>query len=67
MYARDRIVPRPRRESHRQLTNGDPLEQYRHDAGCQQEGCTARLSRYNPSTRCGAHKGWQDTAGRSYG
>lgn len=67
MYARDRIVPRARRESHRQLTNGDPLEQYPHDASCQHHDCTAKLSRYNPSPLCGVHKGWQDTASRSYG
>lgn len=67
MYARDRIVPRPRRESHRQLANGEPLEQYRRDRCCEQEGCSARLSRYNPSAVCSVHQGWQDVAGRSYG
>lgn len=67
MYARDRMVPRLRRESPRRLAPGEPLMQYQHDRECAQEGCAARLSRYNPSTRCGIHKGWQDTAGRSYG
>ncbi len=67
MYARDRIVPRPRRESHRQLANGEPLQQYGQARPCAHEGCTVRLSRYNPSDHCSLHKGWQDTATRSYG
>lgn len=67
VYARDRIVPRPRRESHRRLSNGEPLEQYQGDRYCRYEGCTVKLSRYNPSDCCGLHKGWVDTVTRSYG
>lgn len=67
VYARDRIVPRPRRESHRRLDNGEPLAQYAAGRCCAAEGCTARLSRYNPSETCSVHRGWVDTAGRSYG
>jgi len=67
VYARDRIVPRPRRESHRPLVNGDPIQQYRRGRSCEQDGCSARLSRYNPSAHCSLHQGWQDTASRSYG
>jgi hypothetical protein len=67
VYARDRIVPRPRRESPRRLSNGEPLEQFAGGRHCSHEGCSARLSRYNPSDRCSLHKGWLDTATRSYG
>lgn len=67
MYARDRIVPRPRRESHRRLSNGEPLQQFDRDRCCAVEGCTSRLSRYNPSNTCSVHRGWVDTATRSYG
>ena len=67
MYARDRIVPRPRRESHRALTNGEPLEQFATGRHCQVDDCTAKLSRYNPSITCSLHSGWVDPPGRSYG
>lgn len=67
MYARDRIVPRPRRESHRRLTNGSPVEQYALRRRCAHDGCTATLSRYNPSETCSVHEGWVDPASRSYG
>lgn len=67
MYARDRIVPRPRRESHRRLSNGEPLAQYDRNRHCTAEGCSSRLSRYNPSATCSVHRGWVDTVARSYG
>lgn len=67
MYARDRVVPRPRRESHRLLSNGQPLDQYAADRHCAAEGCTSKLSRYNPSETCSVHRGWVDTTARSYG
>jgi hypothetical protein len=25
---------------------------------CAEDGCTARLSRYNPARRCAIHQGW---------
>jgi hypothetical protein len=65
--ALDRPVPRPHRESHRYLATGERLEQFALDRQCKHEGCTARLSRYNPSDHCSAHQGWHDTAKRSYG
>jgi len=67
VYARDRIVPRPRRESHRALSNGTPLETFTDDRRCSHDGCGVRLSRYNPSDTCSVHRGWADTASRSYG
>lgn len=67
VYSRDRTVPRPRRESHRVLTSGDRMDQFDLGRLCVTEGCTTRLSRYNPSDHCGVHRGWADTAVRSYG
>lgn len=67
MYTRDRIVPRPRRESHRALASGERLEQFASGRRCAHEGCLARLSRYNPSDTCSLHQGWVDTHTRSYG
>ncbi len=67
MYARDRIVPRPRRESPRLLSSGAPLETFTGDRRCGRESCGVRLSRYNPSVTCSVHRGWADTASRSYG
>ena len=59
--ARDRVVPRPRRESSRALHTGDPLETYATGRRCAAEGCSAKLSRYNPSDTCSVHRGWVDT------
>jgi hypothetical protein len=67
VIARDRTVPRPRRESHRRLASGERLEQFALGRRCTHDGCVARLSRYNPSDKCGLHEGWHDTATRSYG
>lgn len=67
MYTRDRIVPRPRRESHRALASGERLEQFDPGRRCTRAGCGARLSRYNPSESCSLHQGWVDTNTRSYG
>lgn len=67
MYSRDRIVPRPHRESHRALVSGQRLQQFGPGRSCRHEGCSARLSRYNPSEVCGLHEGWHDTVTRSYG
>lgn len=67
MYSRDRIIPRPRRESHRRLASGERLQQFAMGRSCQHEECSARLSRYNPSDVCALHEGWHDTATRSYG
>ena len=42
------------------LTSGDPLENFGTTRHCTADGCTARLSRYNPASRCGVHRGWQE-------
>lgn len=65
MSASDRIVPRPRRESSRMISSGKPLELHGEQRHC--VVCSTRLSRYNPSTTCSLHAGWQDEATRSYG
>lgn len=65
MNARDRSVPRPHRESSRVLRSGEPLQCFARDRRCAAEGCTVRLSRYNPSDTCSLHEGWVDTRVRS--
>lgn len=65
MNARDRIVPRPRRESSRALHSGEPIESYARGRCCAVESCNARLSRYNPSDTCSVHRGWVDTRVRA--
>lgn len=52
----------PRQTSVRKLQSGAPLDQHRTDRTCAEEGCKARLSRYNPTERCGLHAGWRDPA-----
>ncbi len=65
MNARDRSVPRPRRESARSLTAGEPLQTFSLHRRCSAEGCNAELSRYNPSDTCSLHRGWIDTRERA--
>jgi hypothetical protein len=62
---RDRAVPRPRRETSRALPSGEPLETFAVNRRCTADGCTARLSRYNPSDTCAVHRGWVDTRVRA--
>jgi hypothetical protein len=43
------------------------LETFTADRRCGHETCDVKLSRYNPSDTCSVHRGWADTASRSYG
>lgn len=42
------------------LLGGERLEQKPAGRSCSADGCSARLSRYNPSDACGVHAGWRD-------
>ena len=42
------------------LVHGDAMETFTEHRVCGRDGCTARLSRYNPSDVCGEHRGWRD-------
>jgi hypothetical protein len=53
--------PVRRRESRAiPLLQGEPLDTFARHRVCKHDGCTARLSRYNPSDRCGEHRGWRE-------
>ena len=41
------------------LATGAPLENFGNQRRCDAEGCGSLLSRYNPATTCGAHRGWR--------
>jgi hypothetical protein len=52
------VVPRP---SKRRSANADPLVRIFGNARtCMAEGCTTRLSRYNPAPCCSLHEGWDE-------
>ena len=42
----------------RKLASGDPMEEFGDDRRCAAEACGALLSRYNPGSTCGVHRGW---------
>ena len=48
----------------RPLLAGAPLDRNPSARTCGQDGCHTRLSRYNQSTVCAEHAGWQDNLKR---
>jgi hypothetical protein len=42
------------------LAPGAPQQTFAAQRVCDHEQCTVRLSRYNPSSACGKHRGWRD-------
>lgn len=46
------------------LEPGDPLDVYGTTRRCNADGCQSLLSRYNPTTTCGAHRGWREAPTR---
>jgi len=48
-----------RRNGRRRATGAGPMVRAFGEARtCAEDGCTARLSRYNPARRCAIHQGW---------
>lgn len=56
--ATDRTNVKLRQESPRGLTAGERIEEFGAGRTCAATGCGARLSRYNPGSTCGVHRGW---------
>lgn len=67
MYTDDRNTPQLRRSRHQSIAAGQELAQHGSERTCGAPDCETRLSRYNPSPTCAAHKGWQDGRRRNYG
>lgn len=59
------VAPRDARAM--KLASGDRLEVFGDDRTCTADGCTVRLSRYNPAGACSRHAGWIEPARRSRG
>jgi hypothetical protein len=49
----------PMRNGRRRAAGADPMVRAFGDTRtCAEDGCTTRLSRYNPARRCAIHHGW---------
>ena len=53
-------TPQLRQAAHRTLLSGERLPAADDVRYCAHPDCSARLSRYNPSTTCAGHGGWTD-------
>jgi hypothetical protein len=58
--------PHLRQSRHHRVVGGDRIEDFGAQRRCCVEGCETLLSRYNPSSTCAVHAGWQDTRQRSH-
>ncbi len=67
MYVDERQTPQLRRSRHQSISSGEEVKDHGRNRNCTAPGCQTRLSRYNPSTTCAAHSGWEDTKRRNYG
>lgn len=64
--AADHSRPNLRQSRHQRVYGGARLEEYGDRRRCHVDGCDTLLSRYNPSSVCTVHAGWQDTRQRSH-
>lgn len=57
-------APQLRQSRAVRLQTTTTMSSYERNRRCQRPGCTTILSRYNPSTCCAAHAGWNDPPGK---
>jgi hypothetical protein len=58
--------PHLRQSRHQRVVGGERVEDFGEQRRCDAEDCDTVLSRYNPSSSCTVHAGWQDTRQRSH-